>query len=720
MATASHQERDQAAISLNLQTQEPAQLPVSKLPGIGSQTAAKLAKLGILTIQDLLFHLPQRYQDRTSVQPIATLQPGNPALVCGQVEFTDNPQRGRNSVICRISDASGFLSLRFFHFTVQQSQALRPGIRVSCFGEIRHGYAGLEMVHPEYRVLAEGDNPCDDTLTPVYPLTEGLSQTSLRKAVRQALALCLSQPTGFQDFLPTALLSSHRFPSLDQALQTLHHPPAGLSLEQLHSGELAALQRLAFEEFLAHHLTLLQGKQHYRRWRAPVFHSHEAAKQLFLSHLPFQLTAAQLRVISEIEADCRRPQPMLRLVQGDVGCGKTLVAALAALSAADSGYQVAVMAPTELLAEQHYRNFSLWFKHSRFQIAYLSGQLKGKTRQAALQAISTGSAQLVIGTHALFQDAVSFHNLGLVIIDEQHRFGVQQRLALREKGQRDGQVPHQLVMTATPIPRTLAMLQYSDLDISIINELPPGRKPVTTSAVASERREQVVQRIHSWVEQGKQAYWVCTLIEESELLQCQAAETTAQQLQLALPGVRIGLVHGRMKSADKDQVMQAFKQHQCDLLVATTVIEVGVDVANAGLMIIENPERLGLSQLHQLRGRVGRGAVESFCLLLYQSPLSFTGKQRLGILRDSNDGFVIAEKDLELRGPGEMIGNRQTGQIQFKIADLSRDKQLLELVSDAAVILQQHHPETISPLIRRWTQHVAQDFEQLAGTVYSP
>lgn len=699
---------------------QPAHLPVTKLPGIGSQTTAKLAKLGILSIQDLLFHLPQRYQDRTRVHPIAGLQPGTQALVCGQVEFTDSLQRGRNSVICRISDASGMLSLRFFHFSVQQSQALKPGTRLSCFGEIRYGYAGLEMVHPEYRILTVDDNPCDDTLTPVYPLTEGLSQTVLRKAVRQALDLCLSQQSPFQDWLPAALLARHDYPSLEQALHTLHHPPSGMSLEQLQNGQLPALQRLAFEEFLAHHLTLLQGKQQYQRWRAPVFQPDDHAKQLFLSRLPFQLTAAQLRVAGEIEVDCSRPQPMLRLIQGDVGCGKTLVAALAALSAAESGYQVALMAPTELLAEQHSRNFSAWFAHSRFQIAYLSGQLKGKSRQITLQAIADGGAQLIIGTHALFQEAVKFHNLGLVIIDEQHRFGVQQRLALREKGQRDGKVPHQLVMTATPIPRTLAMLHYSDLDISIIDELPPGRKPVTTSAVASNRREQVISRIRGWVEQGKQVYWVCTLIEESDQLQCQAAETTAQQLQQALPDIRIGLVHGRMKAADKDQVMQAFKQHQCDLLVATTVIEVGVDVPNAGLMIIENPERLGLSQLHQLRGRVGRGDVESFCLLLYQAPLSLTSKQRLGILRESNDGFVIAERDLELRGPGEMIGTRQTGQIQFKIADLSRDQHLLDQVEHAAQQLQQQNPEAIQPLIRRWTQHVAQDMEQLAGTVYSP
>lgn len=700
--------------------QAASRLPVSALSGIGVQTAAKFARLGIRNVQDLLFHLPQRYQDRTRITAIASLQAGDQALVCGEVQFTDTPQRGRASVICRIVDGTAGLSLRFFHFSVQQCQALKPGTRISCYGDIRHGYAGLEMIHPEYRILAGDDNPCDDRLTPVYPLTEGLSQTMVRKAVRQALAWCLNDPQGFADLLPPAWLQRLAFPALGQALQTLHQPPAGLSLQQLQQGRLPALQRLAFEEFIAHHLALLQGKLHYQCGRAPHFTVDQAAKRAFLAGLPFQLTGAQQRVIAEIEADCCRDQPMLRLVQGDVGCGKTLVAAIAALAAAHSGFQVALMAPTELLAEQHFRNFSQWFEDSSLTVAYLSGQLKGKTRQTALQAIADGSAQLVIGTHALFQEAVSFHRLGLVIIDEQHRFGVQQRLALREKGQRDGLVPHQLVMTATPIPRTLAMLQYCDLDISIIDELPPGRKPVTTSAVPSERRDDVIQRILGWVRQGKQAYWVCTLIEESELLQCQAAETTAQQLQLALPQVRIGLVHGRMKPADKERVMRAFKRGECDLLVATTVIEVGVDVPNAGLMIIENPERLGLSQLHQLRGRVGRGNLESYCLLLYQSPLSLAGKQRLGILRESNDGFVIAEKDLELRGPGEMIGNRQTGQIQFKIADLGRDQAMLEHVAEAAQRLLRSHPENIAPLIERWTKHVAEDIGQVLGTVYSP
>lgn len=695
-------------------------MPVTKLTGIGSQTALRLQKLGIQSIQDLVFHLPQRYQDRTRIHPIAQLLPGMTALVCGTVEFTDGSQRGRNSVICRISDESGFLSLRFFYFSVQQIQQLKPGVSLSCFGEIRQGFNGLEMIHPEYRILNPGDNATETTLTPVYPLTEGLSQSSLRKAIRQALTQCLSNPDVLPELLPDSLLKTNSYPTLKAALQTLHTPPVDLTTEQLANANLPALQRLAFEEFLAHHLALILGKNRYKTWRAPVFNTDASSKQQFLANLPFQLTTAQKRVIAEIEADCSQAKPMLRLVQGDVGSGKTLVAAIAAISALHSGYQVALMAPTELLAEQHYRNFCVWFADTDTQVLLLTGQLKGKTRISTLEALAIGGNQLVIGTHALFQDTVDYQNLGLVIIDEQHRFGVQQRLALRAKGQNHGLVPHQLVMTATPIPRTLAMLQYADLDISTIDELPPGRKPVTTSVIPSERREEVIQRIKLWAAQNRQAYWVCTLIEESEQLQCEAAEKTATYLQQALPDLRIGLVHGRMKASAKDSAMQAFKNGASHLLVATTVIEVGVDVPNAGLMIIENPERLGLSQLHQLRGRVGRGHQESYCLLLYQSPLSLIGKQRLGIMRESTDGFVIAEKDLELRGPGEIIGNRQTGQIQFKIADLCRDSALLDKVKTTAEEICLHHPQNIAPLVRRWIGGSLTDMEALFATVYSP
>ena len=694
-------------------------MPVTGLTGIGPQTTVRLQKLGIKTLQDLLFHLPQRYQDRTRVTPIAQLLPGPSALVCATIEFTDTLQRGRSSVICRISDASGLLSLRFFHFSVQQLQQLKPGVRLSCFGDVRQGFNGLEMIHPEYKILQDDDCPTENTLTPVYPLTEGVSQATLRKAVKQALILYWGNRDQLTDWLPARLLQHHQFPPLLEALKTLHNPPPELSEAALQNGELPALKRLAFEEFLAHHLALLLSKQEYKTWQAPVFQQDNLAKQHFIAHLPFQLTGAQQRVVSEIEADLGKPHPMLRLVQGDVGSGKTLVAALAALMAIRSGFQVALMAPTELLAEQHFRNFSHWFAQAQTQVFYLSGQLKGKARTHTLEALADGRAGIVVGTHALFQDSVNFYKLGLVIIDEQHRFGVQQRLALRAKGHDEGRVPHQLVMTATPIPRTLAMLQYSDLDISVIDELPPGRKPVKTSVIPSERRDEVIARLGHWIAQGHQAYWVCTLIEESEQLQCEAAEKTAAYLQSTLSGVRVGLVHGRMKSADKEQVMQAFKQGVCDLLVATTVIEVGVDVPNAGLMVIENPERLGLSQLHQLRGRVGRGQIDSYCLLLYQSPLSQAGKERLGILRESNDGFVIAEKDLQLRGPGEIIGTRQTGQIQFKIADLARDRALLDQVQDAAQLICQEHPDAIRPLIERWNGAI-QETDSLFATVYSP
>ncbi|MGZ0079333.1 ATP-dependent DNA helicase RecG [Methylomonas sp. YC3] len=684
---------------------EPHKQPVTTLTGIGSQSAARLEKLGIHTLQDLLFHLPLRYQDRSRIVPISQLMPGMTTLVCGTVEFTDSIQRGRPSVICRIADESGSLSIRFFHFTVQQSQQLKPGTLLGCFGEIRYGYSGLEMVHPEYKIVSAAEQLLEATLTPVYPLTEGISQSALRKAIKQAFTLCLTSDSAITDWLPANLLIEHGYPSLSEALQTLHNPPPHLSAEIISGGGLPALKRLVFEEFLAHHLALLQGKLAYKSWQSPIFDINQAAKQAFLEGLPFQLTGAQQRVTAEIESDCRQAQPMLRLVQGDVGSGKTVVAALASLLALNSGYQVAIMAPTELLAEQHFRNFNLWFAETGYQVLFLTGQLKGKARQATLDALADGTANIVIGTHALFQDSVHFHKLGLIVIDEQHRFGVHQRMALREKGQHGGLRPHQLIMTATPIPRTLAMLQYSDLDISIIDELPPGRKPIATSVISSERREEVIGRIEHWVAQQRQAYWVCTLIEESEVLQCEAAEKTAAYLCQALPNVHVGLVHGRMKAAEKDAVMQAFKNRDCDLLVATTVIEVGVDVPNAGLMIIENPERLGLSQLHQLRGRVGRGNQDSYCLLLYQSPLSQAGKQRLAILKESNDGFVIAEKDLELRGPGEVMGTRQTGQIQFKIADLERDRDLLELIPAAAQLIHSQHPNAIQPLIQRWIGH---------------
>ncbi len=676
---------------------------LSTLKGIGPQSINRLNRLGIHNIQDLLFHLPSRYLDKTRCIAMSSLIPGTTALISGTIISSEILPVGRRSLIVQISDGSGQISLRFFHYSAAQQRQLKPGVLIACFGEIRHGFQGLEIVHPEYKLVSADDKITEDRLTPIYPLTEGLHQSTVRKAIDQVLEQHLEK---VPELLPESILKQYHFPAIQQALSILHHPPARQTEEQIQQS--TALQRLAFEELLAHHLKMLQGKLALKQHNAPNLSVQKQLKSAFLNNLPFQLTGAQQRVIAEIEADCNSNQPMLRLVQGDVGSGKTIVAAYAALMAIDSGFQVAIMAPTELLAEQHYRNFSQWFKPLNIEPVLLTGQLKGKTRQQILEAIANHQTGLIIGTHALFQEQVKFDRLGLIIIDEQHRFGVHQRLALREKAAPTGQKPHQLVMTATPIPRTLAMLQYSDLDISIIDELPPGRKPVTTSVIPSDRRDAVIERINHWIAQGHQAYWVCTLIEESELLQCEAAEKTLQYLTESLPDIRIALVHGRMKSAEKDNVMQAFKQHQYDLLVATTVIEVGVDVPNAGLMIIENPERLGLSQLHQLRGRVGRGDSESYCLLLYQSPLSKTGRQRLGILRETTDGFIIAEKDLELRGPGEVMGTRQTGQIQFKIADLSRDQPLLDAIPDAADLLVKQHPESINPIIERWLGNAGQ------------
>ena len=677
--------------------------PVNTLNGIGARTANLFNKLGIYTIQDLLFHLPIRYEDRTRVLPIVRLSAGATALVSGYVQFIEVLPRGRKSLICRIGDDTGTLDLRFFHFTARQHASFKPGVKLSCFGEVRYGYAGLEMVHPECNVIGDDGKLGTEThLTPVYPLTEGLNQSVVRKSVKQALAFCASASGLLKDWLPETLLHEFLYPSFAEAVKTVHAPEITVGAERLLDGSGPAIKRLALEELLSHHLSLKLAKQQAKAWNSPAFSVDLSFTESFIESLPFKLTEAQIKVMAEIAADLAKPYPMMRLVQGDVGSGKTVVAAVAVLHALGSGYQVAIMAPTELLAEQHYRNFSEWFKGFDCRIVLFTGQLRGNSRKEAYDMLGNGLARIVIGTHALFQEEVSFNRLGLVIIDEQHRFGVHQRLALRAKGQQGSLRPHQLVMTATPIPRTLAMLQYSDLDISIIDQLPPGRKPVITSVVPSDRREDVIARITHWVAKKRQAYWVCTLIEESEILQCEAAEKTAVRLSSALPNVRVALLHGRIKPTEKEAIMRAFKNHEIDLLVATTVIEVGVDVPNASLMVVENPERLGLSQLHQLRGRVGRGVDESFCLLLYQPPLSDNARQRLGILRESNDGFLIAEKDLQLRGPGEVMGTRQTGQVNFKIADLVRDAELLDNIPTIADTLLADNPEAIAPLIERW------------------
>lgn len=686
--------------------------PVDTLNGIGKQTAIRLNNLGIQRILDLLFHLPRRYEDRTRILPLGTVSPGLPVLICGTIESVDVLYRGKRSFRCVLSDATGNISLRFFHFSMQQVSRLQPGVILSCFGEVRYSNFGYEMVHPEYKILSTFDQAITENhLTPVYPLVEGIRQKSIRNAIMQALAVLKQHTDSLPEWIPEKILKQMHLPKLHQALFDLHSPFDVTIIDGLQQGNAPALKRLAFEELLAHQLSQFKTRQDINTYQAPEFSNIDANRNTLQQSLPFKLTQAQQRVISQIAQDISENKPMLRLIQGDVGCGKTIVAAFAAFMAMNSGYQTAIMAPTELLAEQLFANFNQWLTPWKPSIHLLTGQIKGQQRKQRLEEIASGSTLIVIGTHAIFQDSVAYKQLGMIIIDEQHRFGVNQRLALKKKSN-NGTRPHQLVMTATPIPRTLAMLNYSELDLSIIDELPPGRKPITTRVIPAHRRQEIIDRISSWVAEGKQSYWVCTLIEESEMLQNQAAEQTFEFLTQALPNIRIALVHGRLKAAEKEKCMLAFKRHEIDLLVATTVIEVGVDVPNASLIVIENPERLGLAQLHQLRGRVGRGQSESFCLLLYQSPLSEITKQRLSIFRNSSDGFEIAEQDLFIRGPGEMLGTRQTGQIQFKIADIARDKDLIEKVQAAAQEISSHHPESVNPLIERWLGNTS-DYAQV-------
>lgn len=677
-----------------------AAIPVTELKGVGAALEQKLHNLGIQNLQDLLFHLPLRYQDRTRIVPMGALRPGDECVVEGEVKLADISKGRRRSLLCRIQDGTGSLTLRFFHFTAAQKNNLKPGTRIRCFGEARTGANGLEIVHPEYKRVDNDDLvPVEESLTPIYPTTEGLHQGRLRALTDQAFNYL--KEGGLQELVPAQLRQGWQFPSLNDAVAYLHRPPVDVDQHLLLDGMHPAQRRLAFEELLAHHLSLLKLRQKARQKGAPELPGTGQLKQAFLEQLPFPLTGAQQRVGNEIANDLAQAYPMLRLVQGDVGSGKTVVAALAALQTVESGLQAAIMAPTEILAEQHFINFSNWLESLDIKVAWLAGKLKGKQRQAQLEAIRTGEARVVVGTHALFQEEVVFSDLGLVVIDEQHRFGVHQRLSLREKGRNGELAPHQLIMTATPIPRTLTMSAYADLDCSIIDELPPGRTPVNTVVIADSRRDEVIQRVQKACAEKRQVYWVCTLIEESEALQCQAAEVTAEDLKVALPELRIGLVHGRMKPAEKADIMQQFKAAELDLLVATTVIEVGVDVPNASVMIIENPERLGLAQLHQLRGRVGRGSVESFCVLMYHAPLSNQGRERLTVMRETTDGFKIAEKDLQLRGPGEVLGTRQTGTMQFKMADLQRDSDLLTRVKMVAGQMQEW-PDFADSLVERW------------------
>jgi ATP-dependent DNA helicase RecG len=675
--------------------------PVTALSGVGPALAEKLTRLNVSCVQDLLFLLPIRYEDRTRLMEIGALQPGMRITIEGHVELTDVVYRRRRMMLCHLADGTGSILLRFFHFSKSQADGLARGARVRCFGEVRQGAAGLEMVHPEYRRL-EDDSPVamEATLTAVYPTTEGLQQGRIRRLVHLALRQIEIQPP--EELLPAEVIDELGFPPLLDALRYLHMPPAEASLDLLDEGRHPAQRRLALEELLSHHLSLRLIRRDVRSHGAPALAKTEGLLSDFLGDLPFSLTGAQQRVLREILDDLADERPMLRLVQGDVGSGKTVVAAAAAVVAAASGFQAVIMAPTELLAEQHFRNFDAWLSPLGLRVAWLTGRLSAANRRQALAEIGSGDAAVIVGTHALFQAGVEFARLGLAVIDEQHRFGVHQRLALTEKGEPGGLRPHQLIMTATPIPRTLAMASYADLDTSTIDELPPGRGEVRTVAVPSSRRAEVVDRVRLACASGSQAYWVCPLIDESEQLQYQAAEETAVVLRDALPELEIGLVHGRMKAAQKQDAMERFKAGAMQLLVATTVIEVGVDVPNASLMIIENSERMGLAQLHQLRGRVGRGSADSSCVLMYQAPLGEIAERRLRILRQTSDGFRIAEEDLRLRGPGEVLGTRQTGMMQLRVADLTRDQDLLPGVRRIADRLLARHSGSVKRLLQRW------------------
>jgi len=675
--------------------------PLTVLRGVGPALAKKLERLGLFCVEDLLFLLPLRYEDRTQLIKIGALQAGIKSLITGEVLLAEVVYRGQRNLLVRIGDGSSQITLRFFHFSRQQQAQFRPGVRLTCFGEARKGSAGMEMIHPEYRVLRENqDAAINETLTAIYPATEGVQQGRLRSLTDQALRMMRDAPP--EELLPQQVRDKLGLPELADAVLYLHRPPANADVASMLEGRHPCQKRLAFEELLAHYMSLRSLRALARTEDAIALTDGASEVAAFVSNLPFVLTAAQQRVVDEILADLSAAHPMMRLIQGDVGSGKTVVAAIACLKAISCGVQAAIMAPTELLAEQHWRSFGDWFRPLGITPAWLSGSQRTVARREALESIANGRAQLVVGTHALFQEGVEFHKLAMVVIDEQHRFGVHQRVALREKGVTEHGYPHQLVMTATPIPRTLAMAAYADLDTSVIDELPPGRKPVSTIALPETRRDEIVARVRTACQSGHQAYWVCPLIEESELLDYEAAEASYAMLTEALPELRVGLVHGRMRQAEKERGMQAFKDGVIQLLVATTVVEVGVDVPNASLMIIENAERMGLSQLHQLRGRVGRGAAQSHCVLLYKPPLGRLARSRLAVLRDTNDGFLIAQRDLELRGPGELLGTRQTGLPEYRIANLIRDAELMPGIQVAAETMGRVAKNKAAAVVRRW------------------
>lgn len=678
---------------------------VQVLDRVGPKMAQRLHRLNVDTVEDLLFHLPLRYQDRTKITAIGSCRPGMEVVIVACIDHSGIAYGRRRALLVRVSDGTGALTIRLFHFSAAQQKQMQKGRWIQCFGEIRLGPSTLELIHPEYQVSERQPEPdINAGLTPIYPATEGVGQGLLRRLVDQVLRMTLSD---IKDWLPQEIMPGMLAISLLDAIRFLHHPPVDVDLQALAEGRTQAQKRIAFEELLVHHLSLRRARLSRQRFRAPEFTGGVGVDKIteFINGLPFSLTNAQKRVMDEISKDISRPEPMLRLIQGDVGSGKTVVAAVAALRVALGGWQTALMAPTELLAEQHYRNLCAWFEPIGIQVAWLSGQSSAKQRQQALLQLTNGEASIVVGTHALFQSGVSFKRLGLVVIDEQHRFGVNQRLALQEKGRQSDHAPHQLNMTATPIPRTLAMTFYADLEISSIDELPPGRKPIETVAIKDDRRDEVIERVRQAMSSGRQAYWVCPFVEESEFVDVQAATKLAQTLADALSEYKVGLVHGRMKAQEKDKIMRGFRDGEIQLLVATTVIEVGVDVANASLIIIENSERLGLSQLHQLRGRVGRSDQSSVCVLMYRAPLGDHARIRLAALRETNDGFELSRRDLELRGPGEVLGTRQTGMQRMRVADLNRDHDLLADIQKSAKILLEKYPSHIDPLLHRWLGH---------------
>ena len=675
------------------------------LKGVGPKIAEKLQRLGLQTQRDLLFHLPLRYEDRTSITPIGALQPGQHCQIEAEVLHAAvsfrRSGRSRRVMVAKLGDGSGLMAVRLFYFNDRQKKLYDKGNRVRCFGEVRLAQGELEFVHPETEVIdADNPPPLPQSLTPIYPTTEGLHQLSIKRILDQVLDKLETE--GIDDTIPRDWLKRHAFPDIKTAMIGLHRPQGKAVGAEIARFESTAQHRFAIEELAAHRLALLERRRQIRVRKTPQISGSDRLQQRLLQSLPFQLTAAQHRVLEELRHDFSLGKPMVRLVQGDVGSGKTIVAALAGLPVIETGYQVALMAPTEILAEQHSQNFNAWLQPLNLTTVNLSGADKGKQRERKLALIASGEAQFVVGTHALFQEAVVFHRLGFIIFDEQHRFGVDQRLALQRKT-RDREMAHQLIMTATPIPRTMAMTLYADLDYSQIDELPPGRKPVITSIVSERQRDSLIRRVESACRAGGQVYWVCTLIEETDALPAEAAELTYESLRQALPQLHVGLVHGRMKPAEKEDLIRSFKLGKIQILVATTVIEVGVDVPNANIMIIENPERLGLAQIHQLRGRVGRGARESFCILLIKSTLSGQARKRLEIIRSTQDGFSIAEKDLELRGAGEVLGTRQTGEMSFKIADLMRDQRWFGEVETLAQLMQQpEHVQIKNELMRNW------------------